>query len=151
TDERDPSRPEGSDAGAEQSVEAAPPAETGTEEVTRNDHGPTHRDEERPTVLHQILSGSALMSVLAVLLALVLGGVLIAFADEATRAATGYFFSRPGDTFAAAWGAVSDAYVAMFRGSVLDWQASTFAGMVKPFTESMVFAVPLILAGLGIA
>ena len=152
SDERDPSRSDGSDAGAEQSVEATPPAATGTDEVTvTNDQGPTHRDEDSPSVLHQILSGSALMSVLAVVLALALGGLLIAFADETTREATGYFFSRPGDTFAAAWGAVTDAYVAMFRGSVFDWRATTFAGMIKPLTESMVFAIPLILAGLGIA
>ncbi|WP_238695153.1 ABC transporter permease [Ornithinimicrobium flavum] len=141
----------GTDAGSEQSVAATPPAQTGTEGGAPTGDGPTHRDEEPASLLHQILSGSALMSVLAVVLALVLGGVLIAFADEATRAATGYFFSRPGDTFAAAWSAVSDAYVAMFRGSVLDWRATTFAGMIKPLTESMVFAIPLILAGLGIA
>ena len=143
----------GSDAGAEQAVAAAPPAETGTEQTPHDPtlHGPTHREEERPGLLHQILSGSALMSVLAILLALAIGGVLIAFADEDTRAASGYFFAAPLDTLSAAWNAVSEAYVAMFRGSVLDWEATTFAGAVKPLTESMVFAIPLILAGLGIA
>lgn len=142
------SQSHGSDAGAEQAVTAAPPAETGTEQPAG---GPTHRDEERPGVLHQILSGSALMSVLAIVLALAIGGLLIAFADEDTRAASGYFFAAPMDMLSSAWTAVSEAYVAMFRGSVFDWQASTFAGMIKPLTESMVFSIPLILAGLGIA
>ncbi|MDO5738830.1 MAG: ABC transporter permease [Ornithinimicrobium sp.] len=149
TGQPDPiSQPSGSDAGNEQAVVAAPPGQVGVEPTPG---GPTHRDEERPSVLHQILSGSALMSVLAIVLALFLGGLLIAFANEETRAASGYFFSRPLDTFGAAWTAMSDAYVAMFRGSVFDWRATTFAGMIKPLTESMVFAVPLILAGLGIA
>jgi simple sugar transport system permease protein len=143
-----PSQSHGSDAGNEQAVAAAPPAETGT---TPPAGGATHRDDGRPGVLHQILSGSALMSVLAVVLALLIGGLLIAFADEDTRAAATYFFARPLDTLAAGWTAMTEAYVAMFRGSVLDWQAASFAAAVKPLTESMVFSVPLILAGLGIA
>lgn len=149
TDQPHPAQPSrGSDAGAEQAVAAVPPALTGTEPAG---DGPTHRDQEQVSVLRQILSGSALMSVLAVVLALVLGGVLIAFADEDTRAAAQYLFARPSDTLGAAWTAVSEAYVAMFRGSVLDWRATSLAGMIKPLTESMVFATPLILAGLGIA
>lgn len=142
------SRDEGSDAGVEQAVEANPPGETGVEP---GQDGPTRRDEERPTVLHQILSGSVLMSVLAIVLAMLIGGVLIAFANPAVREASSYFFARPGDTISAAWTAMFDAYVAMFRGSVFDWRANTLAGMVRPFTESMVFSIPLILAGLGIA
>nr|WP_237707517.1 ABC transporter permease [Serinicoccus profundi] len=109
------------------------------------------RERERPGVLQQILGGSALMSVLAVVLALFIGGLLIAFANEDTREAATYFFARPFDTIAAGWNTMAEAYLAMFRGSVFDWQAATLAGMIKPFTESMVFAIPLILAGLGIA
>ncbi|HSP61224.1 MAG TPA: ABC transporter permease [Ornithinimicrobium sp.] len=147
-----PSENHGSDAGNEQAAAAAPPAETGdTVAAGGSPEGPTHRDEDHPGVLHQILSGNALMSVLAFVLALLIGGLLIAFADEETRAASGYFFSRPGDMLSAGWTAMTEAYVAMFRGSVFNWQSDTFAGMIKPLTESMVFAVPLILAGLGIA
>lgn len=158
TDKHDPSRSEGSDAGQEQANLAAPPAEVGTHDAEvagtgspAGTDGPTHREQDRPSVLHEILSGGALMSVLAFVLALLIGGLLIAFADQDTREASGYFFSRPTDTLGAAWTAMWDAYVAMFRGSVFDWQAATFAGMIKPFTESLVFSVPLILAGLGIA
>ncbi|MFK5690493.1 ABC transporter permease [Ornithinimicrobium sp. LYQ92] len=134
----------------EQADEAGPatgpnPGETGTVS------GPSLREQERPTVLHQILSGSALMSVLAVVVALLIGGLLIAFADQDTREAATYFFAQPGATLSAGWTAMTDAYIALFRGSVFDWQAASLAGMVKPLTESMVFATPLILAGLGIA
>ena len=149
----------GTDASNEQAVAAAPPAEVGldassggaTSPERPGGGGPTHREVQRPTVLHQILSGSALMSVLAVVMALIIGGLLIGFADEDTRAASSYFFARPMDTLSAGFGAMWDAYVAMFRGSVFDWKAASFAAMIKPLTESMVFAVPLILAGLGIA
>src|SRR5690606_12635939 len=49
------------------------------------------------------------------------------------------------------WESVTSAYIAMFRGSVYDFEAATFAMAIKPLTESVVFAIPLILAGLGIA
>lgn len=140
-----PHQSHGSDAGTEQAVAAAPPSEIGTETA------PAGSDRNRPPVLHQILSGSMLMSVLAVVLALIIGAFLIAFADQATREASSYFFSRPGDTLSAAWAAVTDAYVAMFRGAIFDWRQSSLAGMLRPLTESMVYSVPLILAGLGIA
>jgi general nucleoside transport system permease protein len=144
-----PSLSSGSDAGSEQATVAAPPAEVGTE--AGGPAGPTHREQGGPSVLHQILSGGALMSVLAIVLALFLGGLLIALADPATREAASYFFAKPTDTIVAAWTAMRDAYVAMFRGSIFDWQADTLAGTIKPLTESLVFSVPLILAGLGIA
>lgn len=139
------SQSSGSDAGAEQAVAAAPPSQTGAAPAPAGPRG------ERPPLLHQILSGSLLISFLAVVLALVIGGFLIAFADQATREAAGYFLSRPGDMLAAAWAAVTDAYVAMFRGAIFDWRQATLAGMLRPLTESMVYSVPLILAGLGIA
>ena len=146
------SQSDGSDAGAEQSVVAAPPAQTGAAQAeTGATPPPAGPGGDRPPVLHQILSGSLLMSALAVVLALIIGAFLIAFADQGTREAAGYFFSRPGDLLAAAWAAVTDAYVAMFRGAVFDWRQPTLAGMLRPLTESMVYSVPLTLAGLGIA
>ena len=75
----------------------------------------------------EISSSSWLVSVLAVVLALVLGGVLIAAADPEVQAAARYFFSRPADFFSAAWTAVSEAYAALFRGAIYDPQADTFA------------------------
>jgi general nucleoside transport system permease protein len=103
-----------------------------------------------PSVLQKIATGNAAISFLAVLVALVLGGVLIAIADEDVQAAAGYFFSQPADLLVAVWNSVAEAYIAMFRGAVFDFEAETFAAQLKPLTESVVFAIPLILAGLGI-
>ena len=47
--------------------------------------------DARPTLLQRLVSPSALTTVLAVLVALVLGGLLVAFADPDTQEALGYF------------------------------------------------------------
>lgn len=100
--------------------------------------------------LREMLSSSWLVTVAAIVLALVISGVLIAAADAAVQDAAGYFFARPMDFFSAAWDAVSSAYVAMFQGAVFDPTASSTARMFRPLTETMTWSVPLILAGLGL-
>lgn len=102
-------------------------------------------------LLKEILSGSAMISVLAVVLAMVAGAILIAFTDDKVQAAAGYFFSRPADTFAAIWDAVAGAYSALFQGSIYNFRRPTFADGIRPFTETLTFATPLIAAGLGLA
>jgi simple sugar transport system permease protein len=102
-------------------------------------------------VLKEILGGSAMISVLAVVLAMVAGAILIALTDDKVQAAAGYFFSRPMDTFAAIWDAVSGAYSALFQGSIYNFRRPTFADGIRPFTETLTFATPLIAAGLGLA
>src|SRR5699024_2068118 len=43
------------------------------------------------------------------------------------------------------------AYRALFRGAVIDFQADTLGRSLRPLTETLVFSVPLITAGLGLA
>jgi ABC-type uncharacterized transport system permease subunit len=114
----------------------------------------SEREEQPPRfagVLREIASGSALISVLAVVLALVAGGVLIAVTDPGVHAASGYFFARPADTFRAIWNAVGGAYWALVQGSIYNFSRPTFLTGIKPFTETLTFATPLIAAGLGVA
>ena len=92
-----------------------------------------------------------MISFLAVVLALLIGGILIAFTDEDVQAAAGYFFSRPADLFKAIWDAVSGAYVALFQGSIYNFRRPSFADGIRPLTETLTFATPLIAAGLGVA
>ncbi|MGA7149313.1 MAG: ABC transporter permease [Microbacterium sp.] len=99
----------------------------------------------------QITQGNAIISVLAVLLALIVGGIMIAFTDEDVQSASVYFFARPGDTVVAVWQAVSGAYIALFQGSIYNFNAPTFARGIRPLTETLTFATPLIAAGLGVA
>jgi simple sugar transport system permease protein len=103
------------------------------------------------TALKEIVGGNAMISVLAVLLALLVGAVLIALTNKGVQTAAGYLFSRPGDTLSAIWRAVSGAYSALFQGSVYNFRRSTFADGIRPLTETLTFATPLIAAGLGVA
>ncbi len=100
--------------------------------------------------LRQIASGNAMISVLAVILSIVVGGILIALTDENVQEAAGYFFSRPADTLQAIWDAVGGAYTALFQGSVYNFRRDTFEAGIKPLTDTLLFATPLIAAGLGV-
>ena len=70
--------------------------------------------------------------------------------DDAVQEASGYFFSRPQDTFAAIWDAVSGAYVALFQGSVYNFRRPDFLTAIRPLTDTLTYATPLIVAGLGV-
>ncbi|RFA11071.1 ABC transporter permease [Subtercola boreus] len=101
-------------------------------------------------ILRDLAGGSVVISILAVVLALIVGGILIALTDENVQAASGYFFSRPADTINAVWVSVSGAYSALFQGSVYNFGALDFAKGIKPLTDTLTFATPLIVAGLGV-
>ena len=103
------------------------------------------------TLIREIMSGSAVLTVLAIVLALVVAAILIAATDSDVQAAAGYFFARPGDTFLAIWNSVSGAYVALFQGSVWNFQRPGFFAEIAPLMNTLSFATPLIAAGLGIA
>lgn len=99
----------------------------------------------------KITSGSAAVSLGALLLALLAGSVLIVFTDDQVRESLGYFFSRPSDTLGAMWEAIAGAYAALFRGAIWDFRADNFADGIAPLMTTLSRATPLIAAGLGIA
>jgi len=101
--------------------------------------------------LREIVAGSPLRTFLAIVLAFVVGAVLIILTNEAFLSSVGYIFSRPSDAITAAVNAVVDGYGALFRGSILNLEGDTFADVVRPLTETLRLATPLIAAGLGIA
>nr|WP_296774622.1 ABC transporter permease [Rhodococcus sp. (in: high G+C Gram-positive bacteria)] len=102
-------------------------------------------------VLREIFTGGAIISVLAVLLAMVVGAVLIAVTNDDVQESAGYFFSRPTDMLSAVWDSVSGAYSALFQGAVYNFRRPGFENGIKPLTETLTFATPLIVAGLGVA
>lgn len=99
---------------------------------------------------NEMLGGSVMISFLSIVLALVAGAILIAITDEHVQAAAAYFFSRPDDMLGAIWESVSGAYVSLFQGSVYNFKKPDFLNGVKPLTQTLNFATPLIVAGLGI-
>jgi general nucleoside transport system permease protein len=114
--------------------------------------------EERPeaapsrshSVLREIASGDAMAGVLAVVLAVLVGSLMIALTDERVRDTATYVFARPGDFFTATWDAIWGAYTALFRGAVYNDRVDDVATQLRPLTETLKFAAPLIAAGLGV-
>ena len=119
--------------------------------MTRGREDKAQREDSRWSgVMREITSGDALAGVLAVLLAVLVGSLLIALTDERTRETFSYFFARPADFFQASWEAVTGAYTALFQGSVYNTRVDGFEARIRPLTETLTFAAPLITAGLGI-
>ncbi len=94
---------------------------------------------------------TVLPSLLSVVMALVVGAVLIAVSDDDVRAAAQYFFQRPSDTLVAVWQSVTQAYGALFRGSIVNLSADSVAGVLGPLANTLLFATPLIAGGLAVA
>jgi simple sugar transport system permease protein len=104
----------------------------------------------RRTLLEQILDASWVTIVIAILIALIASSVLIAAASSEVQASASYIFARPSDFFSAAWDSIFGAYSALFRGAIYDYEA-TGARTIRPITQTMTAAVPLIFAGLGLS
>ncbi len=96
----------------------------------------------RQRLVMALTGPNVIVTVLAFVMAFVVGAVLIAFSDDASREALSYVFSRPGDFLSASWDAITSAYGAMISGAL---------GSRNGITESLLAATPLILAGLAVA
>ncbi|MEV4263198.1 ABC transporter permease [Kribbella sp. NPDC049584] len=83
-----------------------------------------------------------LVSLSAIVLALVVGAILIIVSDEQVKTAMGYFGAAPMDTISAAASAVGEAYKALALGAF---------GSVTAITESLTQATPLICGGLAVS
>ncbi|MDR7112450.1 simple sugar transport system permease protein [Microbacterium trichothecenolyticum] len=101
--------------------------------------------------IKELLRSNWVTTVLAIVVAMVVGGILMAITNEDVQAASGYFFARPGDTLGAVWNAVYGGYEALFRGAIYNPRANDFATQIRPLTNTLGFAAPLIAAGLGVA
>jgi len=100
---------------------------------------------------HELSTASWLVTVLAVVLALAIAGLLIIVSDPRVQDTAGYFFTRPGDTLRAAWNSVSDAYAALFSGSFINFSEYSVGRALRPFANTLERATPLIAAGLAFA
>jgi ABC-type uncharacterized transport system permease subunit len=119
-------------------------------------------------LIESIVEGnSVVVTILAIVTAIVVGGLLIAFTDPVVLSAWGTFFAAPGNAIAQAWDSAAGAYLAMFEGSIFNphtvsaifQQASlgtafsdgTVSQVFNPLSETAVNATPLIFAGLSVA
>ncbi|HEX3516823.1 MAG TPA: hypothetical protein VHT26_22760, partial [Trebonia sp.] len=139
---------------------ATPPAEDeGAREGRDRSFGEHLRDA--------VQDSTVTVTLLALLAATVIGGLLAAFTNDAVLHAWSEFFSAPGNAIAKAWSVAAGTYVALFEGSVFNphtvaalFQQSSLSTAVhdgylsavfNPLSETAVQATPLILAGLAVA
>jgi simple sugar transport system permease protein len=110
-------------------------------------------------LLNAVLEGSStVVTILAIILAVVIGGLLIAFTSPQVLHAWSHVFSAPGAAFSQAWDVAASAYSAMFEGAIINphtisaaFHGGSTAAIFNPLSETTVNATPLILAGLAVA
>jgi simple sugar transport system permease protein len=106
-------------------------------------------------VLDAVITGnSAVVTFLAIVLALVVGGVLMILADQDVLDQFKYFFAAPGEALSSAWTLVSDAYTAMFKGSIVNpdtFSEGSIQDIFRPLSETITQATPLIFGGLAVS
>jgi general nucleoside transport system permease protein len=127
---------------------------------------------ERPRLgrllIESVVEGNSIVvTLLAIVVAIVVGGLLIAFTDPTVLHIWGSFFAEPGYAIGAAWDSAFGAYSAMFEGSIFSphtvaaifqqksigtaFSDGTISQVFSPLSETAVNATPLILAGLAVA
>jgi general nucleoside transport system permease protein len=141
----------------------APATSTGTATeaggVPGGDTGPPQGQGISRVIIDAVTQGSSTMvTILAILLALVIGGLIIAFSDTAVLHAWGSFFANPAGALSATWDSVAAAYSALFEGAIVNpntinaaFHGGSFAAIFYPLSQTCSQATPLILTGLSVA
>jgi general nucleoside transport system permease protein len=98
------------------------------------------------------------VTILAIVSAVFLGGLLIAFSDTTVLHAWSQFFSSPGAAISAAWDAAAAAYSALIEGSVINphtvsaaFHGGSAGAIFYPLSQTASDATPLVLTGLAVA
>lgn len=110
-------------------------------------------------LVHEIVyGGSVTVTILAIVLALVISAILIAFSDPDVLAKFGYFFAAPSDSLSALADDVGTAYAALFKGAIVDpatvgaaMHGGSISQVFYPISETIVRSIPLILVGLSVS
>ena len=88
------------------------------------------------------VADALVVPVLALVTAVVIGGLVMVFSDPDTLDSWSGFFSHPGQTLSDSWDLVYESYHGLFRSSL---------GTQSAIGRSLVEATPLALAGLSVA
>ena len=98
-------------------------------------------------LLREVAGQSAVVSVLAVVLATFIGSLLVVVTDPDVQQAV----RDPGNLLPAVLDSIGGACTALFQGAVFNGRREGWENQLKPLTETLTFATPLIAAGLGVA
>ncbi|MCN0177456.1 ABC transporter permease [Salinispora arenicola] len=91
------------------------------------------------------------VTLLSLVLAMIVGGVLMIVSDPEVLEAYSYFTARPTDALDASWTLVSGAYANLFKGAVLDPDAVGLTAALSPISETLTYTAPLVFTGLSVA
>jgi general nucleoside transport system permease protein len=136
---------------SEAAEEKAPPREQAP---------PPQRESFGQAFLHGLWAANTVtVTILAVVLALVIGGILIIVSDTDVLEKYGYFTARPQDALEASWTAVSEAYANLFKGAIFDpaavsnWVSGdgSWQPVFGPISETLTYTTPLVFTGLAVA
>ena len=101
--------------------------------------------------VREIVSGNLFRTVVSILLGFLIGAIFMIVSDEdVLRSLDPSRFDLLG-ALVAALDVVGQGYGALIRGSLFNFEASRVEAMIRPLTETLRLASPLVLAGLGIA
>jgi ABC-type uncharacterized transport system permease subunit len=122
------------------------------------------KEERQPRLgelfLHNLWAANTVtVTVLAVVLALVIGAILIIVSDPDVLATYGYITARPSDALNSSWTVVSEAYANLFKGSIVDPAAVSawisgdggWQPVFAPISETLTYTAPLVFTGLSVA
>jgi ABC-type uncharacterized transport system permease subunit len=110
-------------------------------------------------IIQAVIEGhSAVITILAVLVALLVGAVLIVASDPVVLHAWDSFSYAPGTALSATWNSVAAAYSALFEGAIFSpgtvsaaFRGGSIAAIFYPLSLTTFEATPLILTGLSVA
>lgn len=127
---------------------------------------------EKPTFLSALrqefwADNTLTVTLLAIVLAMLFGGLLMIIGNAGLRQQWSYFFYQPGTTLSATLSFIGESYGALFKGSIVDpdvvnrwiWGVPrvpggpvvTWQDTLYPISETLTYAGPLILTGLAVA
>lgn len=108
-------------------------------------------DSKANSVLREIMAGDPIRIGLSILLGFIIGGIFMIVFSEDVVDSWSNFGAEPNYAFSAVWWSIQDGYGALFYGSIYNFNADNFIAGIRPLTETLRFAAPLIMAGLGVA
>ena len=108
-------------------------------------------ESKSQSVLREIMAGDPVRIALSILLGFIIGAIFMVVFNDGVVRAWSQFGSDPAYAFSSIWWTIQDGYGALFSGSVYNLYSDNFIDGIRPLTETLRFAAPLIMAGLGVA
>ena len=99
----------------------------------------------------EIAAGGTTRTLLSVFLGFAVGALFMIFSNKEFLQSITYFFADPLASLRAAVDVVGVGYGALVQGAIFNAGAETFEAGIRPLTETLRLAGPLIAAGLGVA